>query len=308
MLAKKHKRNACSLSSPSDHVARGVPTQDSLARTPLWSTMMKVFPSRNEHWDPKQANGNNSGQLALSPQALICPPLLSHHPMVTSLLDRRKVIIRPMKDGDGKRTFELGTIVTMSCHPWDSNAKKKNPPNPPQQDSPIQCIPCKQTLQQPTPGPSGTQWSEDLFHKPSQHDEPPIPGPSRSSKPPEDDLTCEPEPEVAPTQFMEEPFGKSQPHFFNSPLLCPSPACPATPHSVIIIDDTPVRSPLPDSATFHSYPGSFPRSPSHCHQEPNCLLPPVPSSSYSYNDTPQELTDLRRKLMIPQTNVHKAIN
>ncbi|MBW0548270.1 hypothetical protein O181_087985 [Austropuccinia psidii MF-1] len=43
--------------------------------------------------------------------------------MVTSLSDRRKVIIQPMKDDNGKRIFELGSIVTMSCHPWDSNAK-----------------------------------------------------------------------------------------------------------------------------------------------------------------------------------------
>ncbi|MBW0528334.1 hypothetical protein O181_068049 [Austropuccinia psidii MF-1] len=28
-----------------------------------------------------------------------------------------------MKDGDGKRTFKLGLIVTMSCDPWDSNFK-----------------------------------------------------------------------------------------------------------------------------------------------------------------------------------------
>ncbi|MBW0544882.1 hypothetical protein O181_084597 [Austropuccinia psidii MF-1] len=151
-------------------------------------------------------------------------PLLGHHPMVNSLLDQSKVIIRPMKDGDGKRTLKLGQIVTMSCHPWDSNAK----PNPPQQHSPISSFPCKQTPRQSTPGPSGTQWSEDLFcskqpefHlistfdsseltvppflEPSQMDEPPIPGLSPSSKPHEDFPNHEPEPEVAPTQSMEEP-------------------------------------------------------------------------------------------------------
>ncbi|MBW0511021.1 hypothetical protein O181_050736 [Austropuccinia psidii MF-1] len=89
-------------------------------------------------------------------------------------------------------------------------------------------MPREQTPRQPTPGPSGTQWSEDLSHKPSQYDEPPIPGPSPSSKPPEDILTSEPEPEVAPTQSTEDPF-----------------ACPTTPCSIIIIDDIPVRSPLP---------------------------------------------------------------
>ncbi|MBW0585811.1 hypothetical protein O181_125526 [Austropuccinia psidii MF-1] len=35
-----------------------------------------------------------------------------------------------MKDGDGEWTLELGTIVTMSCHQWDSNAKNKNPQIP----------------------------------------------------------------------------------------------------------------------------------------------------------------------------------
>ncbi|MBW0570033.1 hypothetical protein O181_109748 [Austropuccinia psidii MF-1] len=71
--------------------------QDALTRTPLWSTMMKPYPSANGHRDPKQANGNDSGQLDLSPQVLIFPaPLLGHDLMVTSLLNRSKVIIRPM--------------------------------------------------------------------------------------------------------------------------------------------------------------------------------------------------------------------
>ncbi|MBW0504918.1 hypothetical protein O181_044633 [Austropuccinia psidii MF-1] len=124
MVADKHTRNAHLLSAPSDHAARGIPAQDAITRTPLCSMMMKVFSSGNGHWDPKQAHGNDSGPLALSFPVLICPPpLLGHHLMVTSLLDRSEVIIRPMKDGDGKRTFKLGLIVTMSCHPWDSNAK-----------------------------------------------------------------------------------------------------------------------------------------------------------------------------------------
>ncbi|MBW0512593.1 hypothetical protein O181_052308 [Austropuccinia psidii MF-1] len=212
---------------------------------------MKAFPSGNGRWDPKQADGNDSRQLAQSPQVCICPPpLLGHQPMVTSLLYQSKVIIHRMKDGDGKRTFELGWIVTMSCHPLDLNSKE-------------------QTLWQPTPGPSGTQWLEDSFHgkqptfhlianfdsseltvppfvEPSQTNEPPIPGPSPSSKPHEDVLTCEPEPEVALTQSMEEPFGKSQIHFFNSsqlfytfPLIISILS-----HSIIIIDNTPIGSPL----------------------------------------------------------------
>ncbi|MBW0552057.1 hypothetical protein O181_091772 [Austropuccinia psidii MF-1] len=74
MLAKKHTINARSLSDPSDHAARGVPTQDALARTPLWLMMMKVFPSGNGPRNPKQAACNDYRRLALSPQASICPP------------------------------------------------------------------------------------------------------------------------------------------------------------------------------------------------------------------------------------------
>ncbi|MBW0478623.1 hypothetical protein O181_018338 [Austropuccinia psidii MF-1] len=100
-------------------------------------------------------------------------------------------------------------------------------------------------LWQPTPGPSGTQWLEDLFRskqaefhlistfnsseltvppfvEPSQKDEPPIPGLSPSSKPHEDVPTCEPEPEVALTQSIEEPFGKSQ-FFLTFPLANSTP-------------------------------------------------------------------------------------
>ncbi|MBW0475555.1 hypothetical protein O181_015270 [Austropuccinia psidii MF-1] len=67
-------------------------------------------------------------------------------------------------------------------------------------------------------------------NEPSQHYDPPIPRPSQSSKSQvtshEDGLTHEPEPEVAPMQSTEEPF-----------------AHPATPCSVIIINDTPIGSP-----------------------------------------------------------------
>ncbi|MBW0583245.1 hypothetical protein O181_122960, partial [Austropuccinia psidii MF-1] len=54
----------------------------------------------------------------------------------------------------------------------------------------------------------------------SAHDEPPIPGPSPSSKPPEDLPTREPDPEVALTQSTEESFAR-----------------PGTPRSIIVIKD-----------------------------------------------------------------------
>ncbi|MBW0499900.1 hypothetical protein O181_039615 [Austropuccinia psidii MF-1] len=60
ILAHKHTRKAHSLSNPSNHVARGVPDQDTIMRTPLWLTMMKAFPSGNGRWDPKQEDRNNS--------------------------------------------------------------------------------------------------------------------------------------------------------------------------------------------------------------------------------------------------------
>ncbi|MBW0504606.1 hypothetical protein O181_044321 [Austropuccinia psidii MF-1] len=119
-----------------------------------------------------------------------------------------------MKDGNGKRTFELGLIVTMSCHPWDSNSKNKTHPF-------HRCLASK-----PRGNPLQAQVVPNGWRTYPGHDEPPIPGPSSLSKPPEDVSTCEPEPEVAPTQSMEETFAR-----------------PATPRSVIIINDTPIGSP-----------------------------------------------------------------
>ncbi|MBW0467251.1 hypothetical protein O181_006966 [Austropuccinia psidii MF-1] len=138
------------------------------------------------------------------------------------------------------------------CHPLNSAAKvKKTPPDPPQKESTVPCVPHKQALQQPTPGPSGTKWSEVLLHskqkgipflisdfksselalplfvEPSKKDEPPIPGMSQASDSQlplhENNLTLEPEPEVAPTQSTEDPFGKSQFKLFShyQPSLTP---------------------------------------------------------------------------------------
>ncbi|MBW0466512.1 hypothetical protein O181_006227 [Austropuccinia psidii MF-1] len=191
---------------------------------------------------------------------------------------------------------------------------EQNPPNPPQQDSPVPRMPCKHNLWQPTPRLSGTQWLEDLFCskqptfpflilnfasseltfppfvEPSQYDEPPILGPSKASEPHEDPLTCEPEPEVATTKSMEEPFGKS--HFtfftllnFSSPLLWPYPARPATPVSIIIINNTPIGYPPPSTPT-PEIPLIAPKS-------------PTTSSPQSHDEAWQEFTELRPNLIIP---------
>ncbi|MBW0481124.1 hypothetical protein O181_020839 [Austropuccinia psidii MF-1] len=139
----------------------------------------------------------------------------------------------------------------------------------------------------------GWQWREniqawaDLHHvmspmgfkrrKPSPTKEPPIPGPSPSSQPPEGDMTHETEPEVAPTQSTEEPFAR-----------------PATPCSIIIIDNTPVGSPLllplllPGLAHLPILFPSLPSAP----ENPNTSSPRVKSPSHSHDDARQEFTDL----------------
>ncbi|MBW0512361.1 hypothetical protein O181_052076 [Austropuccinia psidii MF-1] len=100
-------------------------------------------------------------------------------------------------------------------------------------------------------------------------------------------LTREPEPEMTPTQSTQEPFGKKLLHFLT--ILNFSSACPATPSLVIVIDNTPVRSPLPspDSAAFPPPlpqislslpPGTQPPPSPRC-QAP--LIPPMMLSSNS---------------------------
>ncbi|MBW0580976.1 hypothetical protein O181_120691 [Austropuccinia psidii MF-1] len=133
-----------------------------------------------------------------------------------------------------KYSFSSFTHFTSCNHTEFSPLRiGQNQPNPRRQDSPFPSLPWEKTPQQLTQGPSGTQLLDDLFcskqtkfHlismfdsseltlppfvEPSQTNGPPIPGLSASSEPHEDVPTCEPEPEVALAQSMEEPFGKSQ--------------------------------------------------------------------------------------------------
>ncbi|MBW0509543.1 hypothetical protein O181_049258 [Austropuccinia psidii MF-1] len=141
----------------------------------------------------------------------------------------------------------------------------KNQPNPPQQDSPVPSLPHEQTSQQLTPGPSGTQWSEDLFGSPS-------------SEPHEHIPTHEPEPEVAPTQSMEEPVGKSQLHFFYSSQLFLTFPLNISRSS----NSTPLRHhhrqyacQIPPLLSPSTTPPPSPRvpPPSQCPQEPHFLIP-----------------------------------
>ncbi|MBW0469907.1 hypothetical protein O181_009622 [Austropuccinia psidii MF-1] len=150
-------------------------------------------------------------------------------------------------------------------------------------------MPCEQDLQKHTPGPSGTQWLEDLFRsnnqaitfliltfelsevtlipflETSRHNEPPIPGPYQASYSQfpshESNSTCEPEPEVAPTQSMEETF-----------------ACSPTPPSFINIDNKPIGAPLHFPAFCHSPLVASPEIP------PIAPSPPVQSSPHSHDE------------------------
>ncbi|MBW0557392.1 hypothetical protein O181_097107 [Austropuccinia psidii MF-1] len=130
-----------------------------------------------------------------------------------------------MKDGNGKRTFKLGPIVTMSCHPWDSNAKNKANGFHRNKTLPfLVCLARKLRGNQPQ--------APVAPNEPSQTIEPPIPGPSPSSKPHEDVPTHEPEPEVALTPSMEEPFDSPSLHSYPSSFpSAPKTPVPSPPHS-----------------------------------------------------------------------------
>ncbi|MBW0487745.1 hypothetical protein O181_027460 [Austropuccinia psidii MF-1] len=261
MLANKHTRNACLLSDPSDHMARGVPNQDALVRTPLWSMMMKAFPSGNELWE-------RFWMISPVPSSihLFTPPP------------------RPPSNGHFTPQSEGSDYPDNEGWRWQEDIQAW-----------VYCHHVLSPMGFKCQSPSGIQWSEDLFcskqpkfHlistldsseltlppfvEPSQTNEPPIPGPSSSSEPHEDVLTRDPEPEVAPTQSMEQCF-----------------AHPTPPHSIIIIGNTPVRSPLPDSTTFPSCSPSLPSSTKN----------PTASSPHSHNESLQEFTGLRPTLMIP---------
>ncbi|MBW0526465.1 hypothetical protein O181_066180 [Austropuccinia psidii MF-1] len=257
-------------------------TQDNLVRTPLLSTTMRSFPRGNEFPDPKLADGNTSGQLALCPQVLICPFLLQgHHPMVTSLLDWSEVIIWPMKRGNGERKLELGLIVTMSCHPWDSNAKNKPTKSPATRDP--------GSFELTLPPNTMSHLLQARVHPPNH---------LRMFQPVRLNLRCL-NTIIGGTFCLLIFFFYCFPvPNFPSPLLQPSPACPATPCLFIIIDDTPIGSPPPSTPTV----------------VPATEIPPIapknstPSSPHSHNGAHQEFINLKPTLLIPQEIFHDSIN
>ncbi|MBW0530560.1 hypothetical protein O181_070275 [Austropuccinia psidii MF-1] len=156
----------------------------------------------------------------------------------------------------------------------------------------VPSLPREQTLWKPTPGPSGTQWLEDLFRskqrkfylistfnsseltlppfvEPSQTNEPPFPGPSPSSKPHEDVPTHEPEPELVPLH----------PHPQSSLTICPLDPPPSTPTPVPSLEIPPIA---PENPTAYS--------------------------PHSHNEALQEFADMQQTLMIPRAIIHESIN
>ncbi|MBW0484005.1 hypothetical protein O181_023720 [Austropuccinia psidii MF-1] len=203
--------------------------------------------------------------------------------MVTLLRDLSKVIIQPMKDGNGKRTFELGPIVSMSCHPWDSNAKNKTQEIPHNKTHLfLVCLASK------------------LRGNPLQAQVAPDGWGTYSASPP-NTMSHLFQAQVNPLNQMRtlrlvslnlrwlqhnqwrNLLVSTFFYFFlvpkfPSPLLQPSPACPATPALVI------------------------------CPLAPQVPKNPTASSPHSHDEAFQEFTNLKLTLMIPQAIIHKYIN
>ncbi|MBW0510091.1 hypothetical protein O181_049806 [Austropuccinia psidii MF-1] len=237
---------------------------------------MKVFLSRNGPRDPKQADRNNSGQLALSPQAWICPPpLLGHHPMVTLLLNWRKVIIRPMKDGDGKRTFKLGPLnkthqippnkthpfnVCLESKPRGNTLLTRVAPNGPRTYSKNSPNMMSLLLLAQVHPPNHLR----MLRLMSQNQRWPQHNPWRN-------------------HLVGPKFTFLTLHSFSSSLLFPSPGRPATPRSIIIIDNTPPISPAPLQPWFLPWislpllPRTQPPPP------PRCQAPLIPTMTLARN-------------------------
>ncbi|MBW0523948.1 hypothetical protein O181_063663 [Austropuccinia psidii MF-1] len=164
--------------------------------------------------------------------------------------------------------FSSGSKTDSSSSPIEQNQT-----NPPLQDPPVPQITWEKTLPQPTPGPSRTQCELTLppFVEPPWHNVPPIPGPSQAS----DYQLPSHEPEVAPVKSTEDCF-----------------ACPATPPSIITINDMPVRTPHPPLPLVPST-----EIPPITSENP-IPSPPAQSSPHSHNEALQELTNLQPTLMI----------
>ncbi|MBW0549314.1 hypothetical protein O181_089029 [Austropuccinia psidii MF-1] len=216
MLANKHTRNSCSFSAPSNHAATGVPAQDALARTPLWSTMMEPYLSANGHQDPKLADGNNSRRLALMAMARGHSILGQSSPcLVTDGIQMPKT-----KTPRIPPNMTLPFLVCLASKPRGNPLQAQvapdgqrnysaNPPKP------------KSHLFLARVHPPNLLW---LLRLVSQNLRWLLRNPQRNL-------------------LVSHHFSFFTPINFSSPFLPPSPACTATPCYIIIINDTPIGSP-----------------------------------------------------------------
>ncbi|MBW0486229.1 hypothetical protein O181_025944 [Austropuccinia psidii MF-1] len=105
----------------------------------------------------------DSAQLAQFPPVLICPspPRPPSNCNFTLPPDQSDYLAN-----EGWQ-WQEDILAWADCHhflsPMGFKRKKQNPSNPPQQYSPGSHIPHGKSLQESTPGPSVTQWLEDLF-------------------------------------------------------------------------------------------------------------------------------------------------
>ncbi|MBW0492455.1 hypothetical protein O181_032170 [Austropuccinia psidii MF-1] len=113
---------------------------------------------------------NTSGQLAWFHLVLICPPLPpGHRPMVTSLLDRSKVIIRPMKDGNGKSKPLQARVAPNGWRTYSAPSQHNEPPTPGSSQASDSQLPSheKNLTCEPETEVAPTQSSEEPFACPT---------------------------------------------------------------------------------------------------------------------------------------------
>ncbi|MBW0574909.1 hypothetical protein O181_114624 [Austropuccinia psidii MF-1] len=277
MLANNHIKDAFLLCNPSDHVARGVPAQDTLV-----VDNDESIPK--QEWMPQTQTGRGEFFCMISPvpsniDLSTPPPRPPSNGHLTPQPERSDYL------ANGGWQWQEDIKARANCHPWDSNAKLED----------LFCSNKKAILLLILNFDS-SELTLLPFLEPSQYNEPPIPGLSQSSKSQvpshEDALTHEPEPEVAPMQSTEDPFGNFPLSFcscFQHSLTPPLTISSSShyPRSVIIIDNMSVCSP--------EIPPIAPESPTAC-------------SPHSHDEASQEFTNLRPTLMIPQAIVNKSIN
>ncbi|MBW0502115.1 hypothetical protein O181_041830 [Austropuccinia psidii MF-1] len=172
-------------------------------------------------------------------------PLLGHHLMITSLLDQREVIIPLMKDGDGKRTKKTHQIPPDKTLLFLVCLRSKPRGNPPQ----AQVAPNGQRNHCVNPPEPKSHLLQPLVH-PLNH--------LRTCRLVSQNLRWL-QRNPRRNLLVNHHFSFFTTINFSSPFLRPSPACPATPRLLIIINNMPIASsPPPPPSSSRNTPPSPP--------------------------------------------------